>query len=157
MSSVNKVILVGRLGADPETRYTTDGKAVTNANIATSERWLDKASGEKKESTEWHRVVFFDQLAEIAGQYLKKGSLCYVEGALRTRKWKDKDGNDRWTTEIRAMTMRMLSSKSADEAGDEGGGGVKAKPKQPEQKELPTGDEAPKSKRPEDIEDDIPF
>lgn len=100
MASVNKVILVGNLGADPETRYMPNGDAVTNVRLATTDSWKDKASGEKKEITEWHRVVFYRRLAEIAGEYLRKGSSVYVEGRIRTRKWQDKDGQDRYTTEI---------------------------------------------------------
>src|SRR5512137_313452 len=119
MESVNKVILVGNLGRDPETRYNPDGGAITNVTIATSDRWKDKATGEMKEATEWHRVVFFGRLAEIAGEYLKKGRSVYVEGRLRTRKWTDKDGNDRYTTEIVADNMQMLGSREG--AGSGGG------------------------------------
>jgi single-strand DNA-binding protein len=111
MASVNKVILVGNLGADPETRYMPSGDAIANIRLATTDTWKDKATGEKKEQTEWHRVAFFGKLAEIAGQYLKKGSQVYIEGSLRTRKWQDKDGQDRYTTEIRADTMQMLGSR----------------------------------------------
>ena len=109
--SVNKVILVGRLGKDPETRYMTSGEAVTNATLATSENWKDK-SGEKQEKTEWHNLVFYRRLAEVAGEYLKKGSLIYVEGKLQTRKWQTKEGQDRYTTEIIVDQMQMLGSKS---------------------------------------------
>jgi single-strand DNA-binding protein len=109
--SVNKVILVGRLGKDPETRYMTSGEAVTNCTLATSENWKDK-SGEKQERTEWHNLVFYRRLAEIAGEYLKKGSQIYVEGKLQTRKWQDKEGKDRYTTEIVVNEMQMLGSKS---------------------------------------------
>lgn len=111
MASVNKVILIGNLGKDPETRYMTNGEAVTNITVATTETWKDKATGEKKESTEWHRCVFYRKLAEIAGQYLKKGSQVYIEGSLKTRKWQDKDGQDRYTTEIVADEMKMLGGK----------------------------------------------
>ena len=111
MASVNKVIIVGNLGKDPETRYAPSGDAVTNIVVATTETWKDKTSGEKREATEWHRVVFFGKLAEIAGQYLKKGSQVYLEGKLKTRKWQDKDGQDRFTTEINADEMKMLGSK----------------------------------------------
>lgn len=111
MASVNKVILVGNLGADPETRYLPSGDPVTNLRLATTDSWKDKASGEKKELTEWHRVAFFGKLAEIAGQYLKKGSQVYIEGSLRTRKWQDKEGQERYTTEIRADEMKMLGSR----------------------------------------------
>lgn len=116
MASVNKVILVGNLGKDPETRYAPNGDAICNITLATTDRWKDKQTGEKKEMTEWHRVSFFGKLAEIAGQYLRKGSAVYVEGSLRTRKWKDKEGQDRYTTEIRADQMQMLGGKSDGEA-----------------------------------------
>ncbi len=109
--SVNKVILIGRLGKDPETRYMTSGEAVTNATLATSENWKDK-SGEKQEKTEWHNLVFYRRLAEIAGEYLKKGSMIYVEGKLQTRKWQTKEGQDRYTTEIVVNEMTMLGGKS---------------------------------------------
>lgn len=118
MASVNKVILVGNLGRDPETRYSPDGAAITNVTLATSDRWKDKASGEMKEATEWHRVVFFGRLAEIAGEYLKKGRSVYVEGRLRTRKWTDKDGHERYTTEIVADNMQMLGSREGMGGGD---------------------------------------
>ena len=108
---VNKVILIGNLGQDPETKSLPSGSAVTNIRVATSESWKDKQTGEKKEHTEWHSIVFFDRLAEIAGQYLKKGSQVYVEGQLRTRKWQDKSGADRYTTEVRALNMQMLGGK----------------------------------------------
>ena len=119
MASVNKVILVGNLGRDPETRYMPDGGAITNISIATTSTWKDK-SGEKQEATEWHRVAFFGKLAEIAGEYLKKGSQVYVEGKLRTRKWQDKDGQDKYTTEVIADAMQMLGSRQG--MGGEGGG-----------------------------------
>jgi single-strand DNA-binding protein len=121
MASVNKVILVGNLGRDPETRYAPNGDAICNITVATTDSWKDKATGEKKEMTEWHRVAFFGRLAEIAGQYLRKGSAVYVEGSLRTRKWQDKDGQDRYTTEIRADQMQMLGSRQGSGGG--GGGG----------------------------------
>src|SRR5213596_1143031 len=111
MASVNKVILVGNLGRDPETRYNPEGGAITNISVATTDTWKDKASGEKQERTEWHRVVFFSRLAEIAGEYLKKGSQVYIEGSLRTRKWQDKEGKERTTTEIVADRMQMLGSR----------------------------------------------
>jgi single-strand DNA-binding protein len=119
MASVNKVIIVGNLGRDPETRYATSGSAICNITVATSRQWKDKTSGEKKEETEWHRVVFYDRLAEIAGEYLKKGRPVYVEGRLKTRKWQDKEGVDRYTTEIVAEEMQLLGSR-------EGGGGGEA-------------------------------
>jgi single-strand DNA-binding protein len=108
---VNKVILVGNLGADPEVKYMPNGNAVANVTIATSESWKDKQTGEQKDKTEWHRVVFFRRLAEIAGEYLKKGSQVYLEGKLQTRKWQDKNGNDRYTTEIIANEMQMLGGR----------------------------------------------
>ena len=133
MASVNKVILIGNLGRDPETRYMPDGGAITNISVATTDTWKDK-QGEKQEKTEWHRVAFFGRLAEIAGEYLKKGSQVYVEGRLQTRKWQDKDGNDKYTTEIVADRMQMLGSRqgmggrrglgAAGERGGEGGGGA---------------------------------
>ena len=118
MASVNKVILICNLGKDPETRYAPSGDAICNITLATTDNWRDKATGEKREATEWHRVVFFGKLAEIAGQYLRKGSQVYVEGSLRTRKWQDKDGQDRYTTEIRADEMKMLGSRQGMGGGD---------------------------------------
>ena len=114
---INKVILVGNLGNDPETKFMPSGGAVTNVSIATSRAWKDKNSGQMQEHTEWHRVVFFNRLAEIAGEYLKKGSKVYLEGSLRTNKWQDKDGNDRYTTEIIANEMQMLGSRGGDGGG----------------------------------------
>ena len=108
---INKVIVVGNLGADPDARYMPNGNAVTNISVATTSSWKDKESGERQEKTEWHRVVFFGRLAEIASEYLKKGSQVYVEGRLQTRKWEDKEGNDRWTTEIVANEMQMLGER----------------------------------------------
>jgi single-strand DNA-binding protein len=112
--AVNKVILVGNLGADPETRYMPNGDAVTNFSLATTDRWKDKSTGEAKESTEWHRVVIYGKLAEIAGKYLKKGAQVYLEGKLKTRKYQDKSGQERYTTEVFADQMKMLGSKGAD-------------------------------------------
>lgn len=120
---INKVILVGNLGQDPETRAMPSGKAVTNIRLATSESWRDKTTGEQKEQTEWHTVVFFDRLAEIAAEYLRKGSQVYVEGKLRTRKWQDKSGNDRYSTEIVANEMQMLGSRGGGMGGGGEGGG----------------------------------
>src|SRR5450830_1108943 len=120
MASVNKVIIVGNLGRDPETRYMPNGEAVTNVAVATTESWKDKNSGEKKELTEWHRITFYRKLAEIAGQYLRKGSQVYVEGSLRTRKWTDKDGVEKYSTEIRADQMQMLGSRQG-QGGSSGG------------------------------------
>ena len=109
---INKVILVGNLGADPDTRYTPSGSAVTNIRLATTESWKDRQSGEQREQTEWHRVVFFDRLAEIAAEYLRKGSQVYSEGKIQTRKWQDQQGQDRYTTEIRARDMQMLGGRA---------------------------------------------
>lgn len=144
---VNKVILIGNLGKDPEVRYMPSGSAVTNVTIATSESWKDKQSGEQQERTEWHNVVFFNRLAEIAGEYLKKGSKVYVEGSLRTRKWQDKEGKDRYTTEIVAGEMQMLDSRGAGGGASEareGGSGSW-------QKEPPATEAAG------EFDDDIPF
>ncbi len=155
MASVNKVILVGNLGRDPETRYAPEGGAITNISIATTEQWKDKASGEKQERTEWHRVVFFNRLAEIAGEYLKKGSQVYVEGALRTRKWQDKEGKERYTTEIVAERMQMLGSRSG--MGDAGARDKGDDDKAP----VTAGGEGKSAKKPagkfDDMDDDIPF
>ena len=115
---INKVILVGNLGADPETRYMPSGKPVTNIRIATSEGWTDKQSGDKQERTEWHAVVLFEKLAEISAEYLRKGSQVYIEGSLRTRKWQDKEGKDRYTTEIVAREMQMLGGRGGGEGGE---------------------------------------
>ena len=123
MAAVNKVILVGNLGRDPETRYAPSGGAICNVSIATTRNWKDKATGEKKEETEWHRVVFYDRLAEIAGEYLKKGRPVYVEGRLKTRKWQDKDGVEKYTTEIIATEMQLLGSRDGGDAGGGGRGG----------------------------------
>lgn len=124
MASVNKVILVGNLGRDPEVRYSPDGAAICNVSIATTSTWKDKNSGERREETEWHRVVFYNRLAEIAGEYLKKGRSVYVEGRLKTRKWQDKDtGADRFSTEIIADQMQMLGGREGGEGGGFGGGG----------------------------------
>jgi len=147
MASVNKVILVGNLGRDPETRYMPSGEAVTNISLATTDTWKDKQSGEKKEATEWHRVVFFRKLAEIAGQYLKKGSQVYIEGSLKTRKWQDKDGQERYTTEIVADTMQMLGSRQGSGQGND-----------LPSREPPLPSSAPPSRGNfKDFEDDIPF
>ena len=157
MASVNKVIIIGNLGRDPETRYMPDGAAITNVSVATTDVWKDK-SGEKQERTEWHRVAFFGKLAEIAGEYLKKGSQVYVEGRLQTRKWQDKEGQDRYTTEIVADRMQMLGSRQgmggadrgerAEPAEREGGGAARTAAK-PAAKG--TGGKF------DDFEDDIPF
>ncbi len=122
MASVNKVILVGNLGADPEIRYLPSGDAIANIRLATTDRYKDKASGEMKEATEWHRVAFFGRLAEIVGEYLKKGSSVYIEGRLRTRKWQGQDGQERYSTEIVADQMQMLGSRGGAGGGGMGGG-----------------------------------
>lgn len=153
MASVNKVIIVGNLGKDPETRYAPSGDAVTNIVVATTETWKDKASGEKREATEWHRVVFFGKLAEIAGQYLKKGSQVYLEGKLKTRKWQDKDGQDRFTTEINADEMKMLGSKG-DGQQQEGQRTQQTQQRPPAKTQRePQGQAGGFS----DMDDDIPF
>ena len=121
---VNKVILVGNLGDDPKTNFSAAGNAITNISVATSESWKDKNTGETKEKTEWHRVVFFNRLAEIAGEYLRKGSKIYLEGKLQTRKWQDNSGADKWSTEIVAHEMQMLDSKGSN-SGDSGRGGFR--------------------------------
>ena len=121
MASVNKVILIGNLGKDPETRYSPNGGAICNVRLATTRNWKDKATGERREESEWHSVVFYDRLAEIAGEYLKKGRPVYVEGRLKTRKWQDKEGQDRYTTEIIATEMQLLGSREGLGAGAGGG------------------------------------
>lgn len=156
---INKVILVGNLGADPETRYTASGSAITNIRVATSESWRDKQTGENQERTEWHRIVFFGRLAEIAGEYLRKGSQVYVEGSLRTNKWQDQSGQDRYTTEVIASEMQMLGSR-----GSEGGYSAPAQEAAP-QSGFRNAPNAPRqgASKPADqsddgfAEDDIPF
>jgi single-strand DNA-binding protein len=149
MASINKVILIGNLGRDPETRFLPSGSAVANISVATTDTWKDKTSGEKKEATEWHRVVFFGRLAEIVGEYLKKGSQVYVEGRLQTRKY-EKDGQDHYSTEIIADTMKMLGSRSGMGAGE---------PR--ETREPSVAEESKPAKKPagqfQDMDDDIPF
>ena len=142
---INKVILVGNLGADPDTRYMPSGGAVTNLSVATSESWKDKQSGEQKERTEWHKVAMFGRLAEISAEYLRKGSQVYIEGKIRTRKWQDKDGKDRWTTEIIADEMQMLGGRG-------GGGGAPSRGDSYSQPSAPQ-----KAPAPDDFDDDIPF
>lgn len=160
---INKVILIGNLGGDPETRYMPSGGAVTNINIATSESWKDKQTGQPVERTEWHRVVFFNRLAEIAGEYLRKGSKVYVEGSLRTRKWQDQSGQDRYTTEIVASEMQMLDSRGG--AAPQQGGYPDQQPT-PQQEVSPgaSGGAAPPAGGAQvpagnfdDFDDDIPF
>lgn len=144
---VNKVILIGNLGQDPEVRYMPNGNAVANVSLATSESWKDKNTGETQEKTEWHRVVFFRRLAEIVGEYVKKGSKIYVEGRLQTRKWQDKNGQDRYTTEIVADQMQMLDSRGGSAAFD--GGHQSQQQSSPAQAPAPAADEG--------FDDDIPF
>jgi single-strand DNA-binding protein len=163
MASVNKVVLIGNLGKDPETRYSPNGGAICNVRLATTRNWKDKTSGERKEETEWHSIVFYDRLAEIAGEYLKKGRPVYVEGRLKTRKWQDKEGQERYTTEIIATEMQLLGSRegmgsggSAEDGGfsreSYGGGGGGA-----------SGGARPAARKPApaaglgDMDDDIPF
>ncbi|HEY6281820.1 MAG TPA: single-stranded DNA-binding protein [Burkholderiales bacterium] len=148
MASVNKVIIIGNLGRDPEVRYMPDGGAVANISVATTGTWKDK-SGEKQERTEWHRVAFFGKLAEIAGEYLKKGSQVYVEGSLRTRKWQDKEGKERYTTEIVADRMQMLGSRA--------GGSEAMSQEAPAKEHAASKSEGKGSGGIEDLEDDIPF
>lgn len=157
---INKVIIVGNCGQDPETRYLPSGGAVTNVSVATSESWKDKNTGEQQERTEWHRIVFFNRLGEIAGEYLKKGSKVYVEGSLRTRKWQGQDGSDRYTTEIVASEMQMLDSRG----GMEGGGGYQQQA--PQQNRAPQQNQAPQQQNQapqqapqgmDSFDDDIPF
>jgi len=158
MASVNKVILIGNLGKDPETRYMPNGEAVTNITVATSETWKDKTSGEKQEKTEWHRVTFYRRLAEIAGEYLKKGSQVYIEGRLETRKWQDKEGKDRYTTEIIANEMKMLGSRAGqgDASGRERDSEARAPAPAGEGKPAAAAKDKPAGQF-SDMDDDIPF
>lgn len=151
MNGINKVILVGTLGRDPEQRYLPSGDSVTNFSIATSERWKDKATGEEKSATEWHRITVFAKLAEICGQYLRKGSKVYIEGKLQTRKWADKDGVDKYTTEIKADQMQMLGDKPQD-------GAVEARTERAAPQGKPAAKYAPAGVNAvTDYDDDIPF
>jgi single-strand DNA-binding protein len=161
---VNKVILIGNIGKDPETRYSAGGGAITNVTLATSENWKDKQTGENQERTEWHRVVFFGRLGEIAGEYLKKGSKVYVEGSLRTRKWQDQSGQDRYTTEIVASEMQMLDGRGGSEggfgggnqyenSGNQGGGERRSQP----QRSAPRQQEQAPPAGFDQFDDDIPF
>lgn len=168
---INKVILVGNIGGDPETRFMPNGSAVTNITLATSDSWKDKQSGQMQERTEWHRVVFFNRLAEIAGEYLRKGSKVYVEGSLRTRKWQGQDGQDRYTTEIVASEMQMLDGRGGDSNGggyqqqggnagygqQQGGGAPmqQAPRQQAPQQQAPMQQQQPPAFN--DFDDDIPF
>lgn len=165
MASVNKVILIGNLGRDPEVRYTPSGSAVCNVSLATTRNWKSKDSGERQEETEWHRVVFFDRLAEIAGEYLKKGRPVYVEGRLKTRKWTDKDGVEKYTTEIFATEMQLLGGREGAGGGDdsygrennEGGGGSGGSRPAPAPR-APAPRPAPRSSSGiDEMDDDIPF
>lgn len=171
MASVNKVTLIGNLGRDPEVRYTPNGAAVCNVSIATTRNWKDKNSGDKVEETEWHRVVFYDRLAEIAGEYLKKGRSVYVEGRLKTRKWQDKDGKDNYTTEIVAEQMQLLGGREGGGGGyGQQGGGDDFSQEAPAQASRPAARPAA-AQRPapapapaaksatgfDDMDDDIPF
>ena len=157
---VNKVILLGNLGADPETRYTQSGSAVTNIRLATTDTWRDRQSGEQQERTEWHRVVFFSRLAEIAAEYLRKGSQCYIEGRIQTRKWQGQDGQDRYTTEVVANEMQLLGGRG----GGAGGGAAPARGRDEDSGSAwPAGGSsrsqpaASRSGPSDDFDDDIPF
>jgi single-strand DNA-binding protein len=158
---VNKVIIVGNLGGDPETRYMPSGSAVTNFTVATNESWKDKQTGEQKERTEWHKVAMFNRLAEIAAEYLRKGSQVYIEGKLRTRKWQGQDGQDRYTTEIIADEMQMLGGRGgAGGGGSFGGGGQQGGGQQGGGQQgggQQGGGNAPPQPGPDDFDDDIPF
>lgn len=159
---INKVILVGNLGQDPEVRYMPSGGAVTNVSIATSDSWKDKNTGEPQERTEWHRVVFFNRLGEVAGQYLRKGSKVYVEGRLQTRKWQDQNGQDRYTTEIVASDMQMLDSRAGSTGFDQGSEPPPYGSSSQPPAGTPTGNPAPagggqKPALDNDFDDDIPF
>ena len=164
MASVNKVIIVGNLGKDPEVRYMPSGSAICNITVATSRQWKDKTSGERQEETEWHRVALFDRLAEIAGEYLKKGRPVYIEGRLKTRKYTDKDGVEKYTTEIVAAEMQLLGSREGGGGGG-GGGDDGGESRAPAPRSAPPARSAP-APRPapsksstgfDDMDDDIPF
>ena len=169
MASINKVILIGNLGRVPEVRYTPNGSAICNISVATTRNWKDKTSGDKVEETEWHRVVFYDRLAEIAGEYLKKGRPVYVEGRLKTRKWQDKDGKDVYTTEVIADNMQLLGGREGagggdsgdDQGGDRGEG--RSESRAPARSAAPAPRPAPPKPAPkaatgfDDMDDDIPF
>lgn len=164
MASVNKVIIVGNLGRDPEVRYTPSGSAVCNVSVASTRNWKNKDTGERQEETEWHRVVFYDRLAEIAGEYLKKGRSVYVEGRLKTRKWQDKDGKDQYTTEIIAQEMQMLGSRegggmSDDRGGDDYGGGApqRSAPAARPAASKPAPSKSASATGFDNMDDDIPF
>jgi len=162
---INKVILVGNLGADPETRYTPSGSAVTNIRLATTESWKDRQTGEQNERTEWHRIVFFNRLAEIAGEYLRKGSQVYIEGKIQTRKWQDQGGQDRYTTEVIANEMQMLGSRGEGGGGTASFSGAKqpsasAPPEQAPQQapqQVPAAPQPASTAVGDEFDDDIPF
>ena len=159
MASVNKVILVGNLGRDPEVRYSPDGGAIAHFSVATTDTWKDKATGEKKENTEWHRIVFFGKTAEIVAQYLKKGSAVYVEGALRTRKWTDKEGQERYTTEVVGDRMQMLGGRSGGMGQGGGDEEFDQRPAAAPQQRASGGGGRPAAPAAamDSFEDDIPF
>ena len=164
MASVNKVILIGNLGQDPEVKYMPSGGAVTNVSIATTDSWTDKSSGQKQERTEWHRVVFFNRLAEIVGEYLRKGSQIYIEGSLRTNKWQDQNGQDRYTTEIVARDMTMLGSRSTGSSDftpkPQSASGQNQNQGQQQSSSAPQQQNTPSSAPPQNVDnfdDDIPF
>jgi single-strand DNA-binding protein len=161
---LNKVTLIGRLGADPEIRYMPSGGAVANISLATNFRWKDKQTGEKKESTEWHRVVFFNRLAEIVGEYLKKGGQVYIEGRLKTRKWQDQSGHDRYSTEIIATEMQMLDSRSGgtshfggDQPQPSYSEAATQSPQAPQPHHTSSMPPSPPPQTYDDFDDDIPF
>lgn len=159
MASVNKVILMGNLGRDPEVRYSPDGAAVCNVSIATTSSWKDKNSGERREETEWHRVVFYNRLAEIAGEYLKKGRPVYVEGRIKTRKWQNKEGVDQYTTEVVADNMQLLGGRDGGDGssgGNEGGAGAPRPAARAQQASRPAAPAAGGANL-SDMDDDIPF
>ena len=149
MAGVNKAIIVGNLGRDPEVRYSASGNAIANVTVATTDSWKDRQSGERQERTEWHRVVFFNRLAEIVAEYLKKGSQVFIEGRIQTRKWEDKDGNERWTTEIVANEMQMLGSR--------GGGGMQGGPADDSGAAPAPGGGGSSGFSDSEFDDDIPF
>ena len=165
MASVNKVIILGNLGKDPEIRYLPSGAAICSVGIATSRQWKDKTSGERQEETEWHRVTFFDRLAEVAGEYLKKGKSVYVEGRLKTRKYTDKDGVEKYATEIIATDMQLLGGREGGSTGGGPGGDEEMGSARPPQRSVPAARPAPAATKPaaksstgfEDMDDDIPF
>jgi single-strand DNA-binding protein len=170
MASINKVILIGNLGKDPEVRYMPSGSAICNITVATSRQWKNKESGEKMEETEWHRVSLFDRLAEVAGEYLKKGRSVYIEGRLKTRKWTDKDGVERYTTEVIADVMQLLGSREGmgggAGGGDDEGGGHSSERGAPPQRSAPASRPSAPASRPapkasatgfDNMDDDIPF